>query len=77
MSTIGRSNLKIPIKLHKNVTLIRTTEPVLAEELLARKALSRWILGRMSETVLLVQPGESEAVVEELRRMGHTPRLVR
>jgi hypothetical protein len=77
MSTNNRSNLRVPIKLHKNVTLIRTTEPVLAEELLARKALARWVLGRMSDTVLLVEPGESEAVVEELRRMGHTPRVVR
>jgi hypothetical protein len=68
---------RIPIKLHKNVTLIRTAEPVLAEELLARKPLARWVLGRLSETVLLVQPDESDAVIEELRRMGHTPRVVR
>ena len=59
------------------MTLIRTTEPVLAEELLARKTLARWVLGRLSETVLLVQPDEAEAVIEELRRMGHTPRVVR
>jgi hypothetical protein len=71
------STARIPVKLHKNVTLLRTSEPVLAEELLARKALSRWVLGRLSETVLLVQPDQSEAVIEELRRMGHTPRIVR
>jgi hypothetical protein len=72
-STKGR----IPVKLHKNVTLIRTSEPLLAEELLARKALARHVLGRLSETVLLVQPDDSDAVIEELRRMGHTPRVVR
>ena len=71
------STVRIPVKLHKNVTLLRTSEPVLAEELLARKALSRWVLGRLSETVLLVQPDQTEAVIEELRRMGHTPRVVR
>jgi hypothetical protein len=71
------STVRIPVKLHKNVTLLRTSEPVLAEELLARKALSRWVMGRLSETVLLVQPDQSEAVIEELRRMGHTPRVVR
>jgi hypothetical protein len=71
------STARIPVKLHKNVTLLRTSEPVLAEELLARKALSRWVMGRLSETVLLVQPDQSEAVIEELRRMGHTPRVVR
>jgi hypothetical protein len=74
---MSSSTARIPVKLHKNVTLLRTSEPVLAEELLARKALSRWVLGRLSETVLLVQPDQSEAVIEELRRMGHTPRVVR
>jgi hypothetical protein len=70
------SQARIPVKLHKNVALVRTTDPVLAEELLARKSLARWVVGRLSETVLLVQPGETELVVEELRRLGHTPRIV-
>jgi hypothetical protein len=68
---------RIPVKLHRQVTLIRTADPVLAEELLARKTLARLVAGRLSETVLLVQPEEEEAVLDELRRMGHTPRVVR
>jgi hypothetical protein len=72
-----RPAARIPIKLHRHVTLIRTTEPVLAEELLARKSLARWVLGRLSDTVLLVQPDEAEVVIDELRRIGHTPRVVR
>jgi hypothetical protein len=68
---------RIPVKLHKNVSLVRTAAAVLAEELLARKPMARWVVGRLSETVLLVQPDGSEAVIEELRRMGHTPRVVR
>jgi hypothetical protein len=39
--------------------------------------LARWVLGRLSETVLLVQPEESDAVLEELRKIGQTPRVVR
>jgi hypothetical protein len=65
------STARIAVKMHRNVTLIRTTEPVLADEVLARKTLSRWIVGRLSETVLLVQPDEADAVIEELRRIGH------
>ncbi len=68
---------RIPIKLHKQVSLIRTTEPVLTEELLARKTLARMIAGRLSETVLLVRSEEEDGVLDELRRMGHTPRVVR
>ena len=68
---------RIPVKLHKQVALIRTADPLLAEELLARKGLARMIAGRLSETVLLVRAEEEAAILEELRRMGHTPRVVR
>jgi hypothetical protein len=76
-ATMTSSTARIGVKLHKNVTLVRTTEPVLTEELMARKTLVRWVVGRLSDTVLLVQPDEAEAVIEELRRIGHTPRVVR
>jgi hypothetical protein len=68
---------RIPVKLHRQVSLIRTAEPILAEELLARKSLARMIAGRLSETVLLVRAEDEEAILDELRRMGHTPRVVR
>lgn len=67
----------MPVKLHRNVTIIRTSEPVLAEELLARKSLARLVLARLSDNFLLIKPDESEAAIDELRRMGHTPRIVR
>ncbi|AMV39680.1 hypothetical protein [Planctomyces sp. SH-PL62] len=72
-----RANTRTPVKLHRNVTLIRTSEPVIAEELLARKSLGRLVLARLSETVLLVKPDEADAAVDELRKMGHTPRIAR
>ncbi len=69
--------VRIPVKLHKQVALIRTADPILAEELLARKTLVRLVAGRLSDTVLLVRPEEEDAILDELRRMGHTPRVVR
>ena len=74
MSSVGA---RISVKLHKHVTLIRVSEPLVAEELLARKTLARLIVGRLSETVMLVRAEDEEAILEELRRMGHTPRVVR
>ena len=74
---MSRAPSRMPVKLHKNVTLIRTSEPVLAEELLARKSLVRLVLARLSENFLLVKPDEAEAAIDELRRMGHAPRIVR
>lgn len=69
-------NAKIPVKVHRNVSLIQTNEPVLADELLARPQLSRLIVGRLTPEVLLVIPGRIPEVVQELRRMGHTPQVL-
>ena len=66
---------RIPVKLHRRVCLIQTEDAVLAEEVLARKKLSRDIVGRLTDRVLLVRPGRVEAVVEELQKMGHTPQV--
>lgn len=68
---------RIPVKLHKQVALIRTSEPIYTEELLARKTLTRLVAGRLSETVLLIRSEDETEVLDELRRMGHTPRVVR
>jgi hypothetical protein len=68
---------RITVKLHRQVSLIRTADPMLTEELLARKALAKLIVGRLSDTVLLVHAEEEDAILDELRRMGQTPRVVR
>jgi len=67
---------RIPVKLHRRVCLVQTEDAVLAEELLAGKKLSQDLAGRLTDRVLLVRPGRVEAVVEELQRMGHTPRVI-
>ncbi len=77
LKLMSRAPSRIPVKLHRNVTIIRTAEPVLAEELLARKSLARLVRARLGETFLLVNPDEVDAAIDELRRMGHTPRIVR
>lgn len=74
---MSQASSRMSVKLHRNVTLIRTSEPVLTEELLARKSLARLVLARLSETFLLVRPDETDAAIDELRKMGHSPRIVR
>ncbi len=74
---LSSGTARIAVKLHKQVSLVRTAEPMLAEELLARKNLSKLVAGRLSDTVLLVRSEEEDALLDELRRMGHTPRVVR
>jgi len=67
---------RLPVKLHRRVCLVMTEDALLAEELLARKKLSQEVAGRLTDRVLLIRPGRIEAVLEELRRVGHTPQVV-
>ena len=67
---------RIPVKLHRRVCLVQTEDAVLAEELLARRKMAQDIVGRLTERVLLVRSGRADAVVEELKKMGHTPQVV-
>jgi hypothetical protein len=73
---IEKAQTRIPVKLHRNVALVQTEDAVLAQELLAHKKLAQDIVGRLSERVLLIRAGRVESVVQELRRMGHTPQVV-
>ena len=67
---------RIPVKLHRRVCLVQTEDALLAEELLANKKLAQDIVGRLANRVLLIRPGRVEAVVAELRKLGHTPQVL-
>ena len=70
------SSIRLAAKLHRRVCLVLTEDAVLAEELLARKKLAQEVAGRLSDRALLIRPGRIESVLEELRKMGHTPQVV-
>ena len=72
----GPGASRFAVKLHRQVCLVQTEDPLLAEELLARKKLAEDIVGRLTPTVLLVRPGRADAVLDELKAMGHTPRVL-
>ncbi|MGL4461031.1 MAG: hypothetical protein ACRC1K_02680, partial [Planctomycetia bacterium] len=61
------ANAKIPVKIHRNVTLVKTSDPLLVDELLSRPKLSRLLIGRLTPEVLLVRPGKGAEVVDELK----------
>jgi hypothetical protein len=67
---------RLPVKVHRRVSLIYTDDALLAEELLARKKLAEDILGRLTPQVLLIKPGRAEAVIDELKKMNHSPRIM-
>ncbi|MBX9680773.1 MAG: hypothetical protein K2X38_18610 [Gemmataceae bacterium] len=67
---------RIPVKLHRRVCLVQTEDAILAEELLAHRKLASEIVGRLADRILLVRPGRVDSVVQELKKMGHTPQVV-
>jgi hypothetical protein len=67
---------RIPVKLHRRVSLIQTEDAVLAEEILAHRKLAQDIVGRLADRVLLVRAGRADSVVQELQKMGHTPQVI-
>jgi len=70
------TNVRLAVKLHRRVCLVLTEDALLAEEILSRKKLASEVVGRLSDRVLLIRPGRAESVLDELRRMGHTPQVV-
>ncbi len=75
-TTSMKETRRLPIKLHRHVCLILTEDAILAEELLSRRKISQEIVGRLSDRVLLVRPGKVAAVIEELKKLGHTPQVI-
>ena len=67
---------RIPVKLHRRVCLVQTEDALLAEELLANRRLAQDIVGRLADRVLLIRPGRVDAVIAEMRKLGHTPQVV-
>jgi hypothetical protein len=67
---------RLPVKIHRRVCLVLAEDAPLAEEILARRKLGQDVVGRLSDRVLLLRPGRVEAVVDELQKMGQTPRVI-
>ena len=67
---------RLSAKLHRRVCLVLTEDPLLTEEVLARKKLADEIAGRLSDRAILIRAGRIEVVLEELRKLGHTPRVI-
>jgi hypothetical protein len=67
---------RIPVKIHRNVSLIRCADPATALEVASLKSLADHILGRLDDRTLLVRPESVKTVVEELRKAELHPRLM-
>ncbi len=62
-------------ELHLNASLLETSEPAQLAELAADGKIRRFLLGRLSETAALVDPGCEKQLEESLLAGGHTPKI--
>jgi len=62
--------------LHTNLTLIEVADPLLLEELRADRRLAPLLVAQLSDRVVIVKPGDEEAIMRALLKAGHTPKVI-
>ena len=62
--------------LHPNLPLLEVAEPWLLDTVLADAGAARWIVTRLSDRVAIVAPGQVDALLARLRKLGHTPKVL-
>lgn len=70
-----RGRLSVHVKVHRNVTVVEVDEPILLTELKAATGLDGAVVRQISETVVVVDAGRIEALLEELVARGYAPRV--
>jgi hypothetical protein len=63
-------------KLHKNLILIEVADRLLLDDLFADERAAQYLLNRLSERVAVVAPGQFDALMARLRKLGHTPKVI-
>ncbi len=62
--------------LHENIAVIEVATPNLLDSLLADPQTASLILTRLSERAAVVAPGQFDAVVSRLMKLGHLPKVL-
>jgi len=62
-------------ELHLHATILEVEEAAQLAELAADRKLRRFLLGRLSDTAALVDPGAGKALEDALLGAGHTPKI--
>ena len=62
--------------LHQNLPLVEVAEPWLLDTILADAGAARCIVTRLSDRVAIVAPGQIDALLARLRKLGHTPKVL-
>ena len=63
--------------VHDNVPIIEVADKVALDALLVDTVAARYILTRLSDRVAVVAPGKFDVLLARLRKLGHTPKVLR
>ena len=63
-------------RIHENVSLIEVKDRITLDMILADTAAQRCLFTRLSDTVAIVAPGQYDALLARLLRLGHTPKTL-
>ena len=63
-------------ELHLNAAVLEVAEPALLAELAADPRIRRYLLARLSDTVVLVDSGHARDLERALLDAGHTPKVL-
>jgi hypothetical protein len=61
--------------LHSNVPLLEVAESWLLDMIMADQIASRMVVAKLGDRVAIVLPGQVDALLARLRKLGHTPRV--
>ena len=64
-------------ELHEHATVLEAAAPAQLAELAANPRIRRYLLARLSDTVVLVDPGHADALARALLAEGQTPKMVK
>ena len=64
-------------EIHLKAAVLETGDAALLIELAMDTKLRRYLLGRLSETVALIDPDKVEVFEQALRTGGHTPKITK
>ena len=65
------------VEIHKNVAILETADAGMLLELAANPKIRRYLLGRLSDTAALIDPGSDGALTKAIRAEGNTPKVVK
>lgn len=62
--------------LHTNLPLIETADKILLDMLLNDPSTRPFIVARLADTVAAVQPDKFDVLLNRLKKLGHTPKVL-